>query len=161
MNSVLKNKIEKALGDKFVYSGIHLSTKGLKPDGKSRKKPICPIDYDKIESSSFETFELENKRTKEKYKVNPNGVILLQKNSKFSCIDVDKPDECSILDRLNQDCNQVHKTKNGYHFLFNGNDLPRSTCGVVDINTNIFYVPEYKNEFHEVIGKYEIIKMRV
>jgi len=28
----------------------------------------------------------------------------------------------------------------------------------VDINTNLFYVPEYKNEFHEVIGKYEIIK---
>ena len=37
MNSVLKNKIEKALGDKFVYCGIHLSTKGLKADGKPRK----------------------------------------------------------------------------------------------------------------------------
>jgi hypothetical protein len=36
--------------------------------------------------------------------------------------------------------------------------LPRSTCGVVDINTNLFYVPEYKNENYEVVGKYEIIK---
>ena len=83
MNSVLKNKIEKVLGDKFVYCGIHLSTKGLKADGKPRKKPICPVDYDKIECSKFETFELENKITKEKYIVNPNGVILLQKNPKF------------------------------------------------------------------------------
>ena len=57
---------------------------------------ICPVDYDKIECSKFETFELENKITKEKFKVNPNGVILLQDNSKFSCIDVDKPDECPI-----------------------------------------------------------------
>ena len=68
MDSVLKNKIEKVLGDKFVYCGILLSTKGFKADGKPRKKPICPIDYDKIESSSFETFELENKITKENIK---------------------------------------------------------------------------------------------
>ena len=101
MDSVLKNKIEKVLGDKFVYCGILLSTKGLKADEKPRKKPICPIDYDKIECSKFETFELENKKTKEKFKVNPNGVILLQRNSKFSCIDVDKPDECPLLDQFN------------------------------------------------------------
>jgi len=37
MNSVLKNKIVKALGDKFVYCGIHLSTEGFKQDGKPRK----------------------------------------------------------------------------------------------------------------------------
>ena len=43
MNSVLKNKIEKTLGDKFVYSGIHLSTKGIKPDGKSRKNQHVPL----------------------------------------------------------------------------------------------------------------------
>ena len=125
---------------------------------KTPKKTICPVDYDKIECSKFETFELENKTTKEKFKITPNGVILLQENSKFSCIDVDKPDECPILDRLHQDCNQIHKTRNGYHFVFNGNDLPRSTCEVVDINTNLFYVTEYKNEKYEVVGKYEIIK---
>ena len=58
MNSVLKHKIEKVLGDKFVYCGIHLSTKGLIADEKTRKKRICPVDYDKTESSKFETFKL-------------------------------------------------------------------------------------------------------
>ena len=57
-----------------------------------------------------------------------------------------------------KDCNQIHRTKNGYHFIFKQNDLPRSNCGIVDINTNLFFVPEYKNEHNEVIGKYEIIK---
>ena len=56
------------------------------------------------------------------------------------------------------DCKQIHKTKNGFHFIFKHNDLPRSNCGIVDINTNLFFVPEYKNEHNGVIGKYEIIK---
>ena len=73
MNSVLKNKIEKALGDKFVYCGIHLSSKGLKTDGKPRKKTIYPVDYDKIECSKFETFELENKSTKENSELHQMG----------------------------------------------------------------------------------------
>jgi len=28
----------------------------------------------------------------------------------------------------------------------------------VDINTNLFFVPEYRNENDEVIGNYEIIR---
>ena len=60
---------------------------------------------------------------------------------------------------LMESCLQIHKTKNGYHFIFKKNDLPyQKLCGVVDINTNLFFVPEYKNELGEVIGKYEIIK---
>ena len=43
MTSVLKNKIEKVLGDKFVYCGIPLSTKGLKADGKPRKNLYVPL----------------------------------------------------------------------------------------------------------------------
>ena len=57
-----------------------------------------------------------------------------------------------------QDCKQIHKTKNGFHFIFKHNDLPRSNCGIVDINTNLFFVPEYRNEYNEVIGNYEIMK---
>ena len=58
-----------------------------------------------------------------------------------------------------ESCLQIHKTKNGYHFIFKKNDLPyQKLCGVVDINTNLFFVPQYKNELGEVIGKYEIIK---
>ena len=28
----------------------------------------------------------------------------------------------------------------------------------MDINTNLFYVPEYFNEHNELVGKYEILK---
>ena len=36
-------------GDKFIYCGIHLSTNGLKENGKPKKAPIFPYQYDKIE----------------------------------------------------------------------------------------------------------------
>ena len=70
-----------------------------------------------------------------------------------------KPDECPKLNDLMESCLQIHKTKNGYHFIFKKNDLHyQKLCGVVDINTNLFFVPEYMNELGEVIGKYKIIK---
>ena len=122
------------------------------------EKTFFPFGYHKKDTSLSKSFKSKDKKTQKYIEHIPNGVILLQKKSKFSCIDVDKPDECPILDRLIQDCNQVHKTKNGYHILFKTYDLPREMCGIVDMNTNLFYVPEYFNEHNELEGKYEIIK---
>ena len=138
--------------DKFVYCGIHLSTEGLKADGKPKKKPSLPYKYDQINKPLVKNFKSGGKD------IIPNGIILLQEKSNYSSIDVDVPDECEILGQLFKDCKQVHKTKNGYHFIFKNNDLPGSTCGIVDINTNLFFVPEYRNEFDEVVGNYEIMK---
>ena len=142
----------KLFGDKFIYCGIHLSTEGFKADGKPRKKPSLPFEYDKINKPLIKNFKVKGKDIK------PNGIILLQEKSNYSSIDVDIPEECEILQQLFKDCHQIHKTKNSFHFIFKSNDFPRSTCGVVDINTNLFFVPEYKNENNEVVGKYEIIK---
>jgi len=140
-------------GDKFIYCGIHLSTNGLKENGKPKKAPVFPYQYDKIEKSLIKNWTTKDKLYK------PNGIIILNKKSNICSIDVDKPDECPILNDLMESCFQIHKTKNGYHFIFKKNDLPyQKLCGVVDINTNLFFVPEYKNELGEVIGKYEIIK---
>ena len=139
-------------GDKFIYCGIHLKTEGFKADGKPKKKATFPVGYDKVETPTIENFKSKGKD------IIPNGIILLQEKSNYSSIDVDIPEECEILEQMFKDCNQIHKTKNGYHFIFKHNDLPRSHCGIVDINTNLFFVPEYRNENDEVIGKYEIIK---
>jgi hypothetical protein len=141
-------------GDKFIYCGIHLKTNGIKQNGKPKKTPTMPKNYDKIIHSTF-----KNWMTYETKLYTPNGIILLREQSKFSCIDIDEPDKCEILEYLLKGCNQIHKTKNGYHFLFKNNDLPsRQLCDGIDINTNLFFVPEYKNEHGETIGKYELIK---
>ena len=139
--------------DKFVYCGIHLETKGLKEDGRPRKNATFPYQYDKIEKSLIKNWTSKNQIYK------PNGIIILNKKSNICSIDVDKPDECPILEDLMKYCLQIHKTRNGFHFIFKNNDLPyQQLCGVVDINTNLFFVPEYKNEEGKVVGNYEIIK---
>ena len=139
--------------DIFIYCGIHLETKGLKEDGRPRKNASFPYQYDRIEKSLIKNWTSRNTLYK------PNGIIILNKKSNICSIDVDKPDECSILEDLMKYCLQIHKTRNGFHFIFKSNDLPyQQLCGVCDINTNLFFVPEYKNENGEVVGSYKIIK---
>ena len=153
---VIKGEAEdfkELFGDKFIYCGIHLKTEGFKADGKPRKKATFPVGYDKVEKPTIKNFKSNGKD------IIPNGIILLQEKSNYSSIDVDIPEECEILEQMFQDCKQIHKTKNGFHFIFKHNDLPRSNCGIVDINTNLFFVPEYRNEYNEVIGNYEIMKV--
>ena len=103
-------------------------------------------------------FKSKDKKTQEIISHIPNGIILSQEQSNYSSIDVDIPEEFIILDQLFKDCKQVHKTKNGFNFIFKSNDLPRELCGIGDINTNLFYVREYLDEHNELVGKYEILK---
>ena len=99
-------------GDKFIYCGIHLKTEGFKADGKPRKKATFPVGYDKVDKPTIKNFKSEGKE------IIPNGIILLQQKSNYSSIDVDIPEECEILEQMFQDCKQIHKTKNGFHFKF-------------------------------------------
>jgi len=142
---------EQLFGDKFIYCGIHLKTEGFKADGKPRKKVTFPVGFDKVDKPTIKNFKSEGKE------IIPNGIILFQEKSNYSSIDVDIPEECEILEQLFKDCKQIHKTKNGFHFIFKHNYLPRSNCGIVDIKMNLFFVPEYRNEYTEVIGNNEII----
>ena len=92
-----------------------------------------------------------NKETKTN--IDPNGISILTEKSGLSIIDVDKPNDCPILDKLLTDCQWIHKTRKGYHFIFKKNDLQRNKqCGVIDVNTTlIHFVSEYKkwNEYRE------------
>jgi tRNA A37 threonylcarbamoyladenosine biosynthesis protein TsaE len=60
-------------------------------------------------------------------------------------VDIDKPEKCSILDKLLKDCKFYVQTRKGYHFYFKKNDEITDThiCDVADLNTNLFYCPEY------------------
>ena len=97
-----------------------------------------------------------------KQEVKPNAIAIITKHSNISCLDVDKPEQCIILDRLLNDCNFIVKTKNGYHFYFIKEDiLPRNDCrnGIIDINTGLlFYCPKYTHHKTGQEFKYEIIK---
>jgi len=99
-------------GHKLIYCGIHLKTEGFKADGKPRKKATFPVGYDKVEKPTIKNFKSIGKD------IIPNGIILLQEKTNYSSIDVDIPEECEILEQMIQDCKQIHKTKNGFHFIF-------------------------------------------
>ena len=58
-------------GDKFIYCGIHLSTNGLKENGKPKKAPVFPYQYDKIEKSLIKNWTSKDKL----YRL--NGIIIL------------------------------------------------------------------------------------
>jgi hypothetical protein len=89
-----------------------------------------------------------------------NGIQILTNESNISCIDVDKPEKCVILPRLLEDCKFYVKTRKGYHFYFNKeNVLPRARqLDVVDVNTNLWYVPTYRHNETNEAYHYEIVK---
>lgn len=77
-------------------------------------------------------------------KIKPNGIQINATN--ISTIDVDKPDECDILEQLLNDCKFYVKTKKGYHFYFKKEDeLERNKqCEIIDVNMDkLWYVPAY------------------
>ena len=93
--------------------------------------------------------------------IQPNGIAVITEKSNLTVIDIDRPDECSILNQLLKDCKFYVKTRKGYHFYFKNTDkLPRrKLCGIADINTNLlYYVPEYKHIETGEVYKYELIK---
>ena len=89
----------------------------------------------------------------------PNGISI--DTSNFSTIDIDKPDECIILDKLLNDCNFIIKTNKGYHMYFNKTEqIKRNVkCGIVDINLErLWFVPKYLHQETKQEYGYKIIK---
>lgn len=138
------------------------------PPGKATEKRTEGTKYPKKDLIQIENPDIKYNYFGELWsihehkKVKPNGIAIITKHSNISCLDVDKPEQCLILDRLLEDCNFIIKTKNGYHFYFNKeNILPRNDCrnGIIDINTGLlFFCPEYKHIENGAVFKYEIIK---
>ena len=48
-------------GGKFIFCGIYLSTNGLKENGKPKKAPVFPYQYDKIEKSLIKNWTTKDK----------------------------------------------------------------------------------------------------
>jgi P4 family phage/plasmid primase-like protien len=126
---------------KFNYFGINVSAY-TNDQNEIKKNVKCPSEscY-KATKHYFKA--IYNKETKQN-DIIPNGISIITKN--LSVIDVDEIDKCSILEQLLKDCGFIIKTRKGYHFYFNKEDvLPRNKqCGVADINLNtLYYVPKY------------------
>jgi len=126
---------------KFNYFGINVSAY---TNDQSEVKKLVKCPSESCYKATKHYFKaIYNKETKQN-DIIPNGISIITKN--LSVIDVDEIDKCSILEQLLKDCGFIIKTRKGYHFYFNKEDiLPRNKqCGVADINLNtLYYVPKY------------------
>ena len=126
----------------FVYFGIYIDAfKNL--DGDLKKRALLPNGWDSIDCVNMGNVWDKNYGITRK----PNAVAINTELSNITTIDVDKPDECEILNDLLNECKFYVKTKKGYHFYFKKDDeIPRrKMCGVADINTHLLYLcPEYQ-----------------
>jgi hypothetical protein len=144
----------------FDYSGIYMNAY-LNEEGELKKNTIHPNKklYENIKHYYEPIFFRGNM-------IEPNAIQI--DTSKITTIDIDKPDQCIILDRLKKDCKFYIKTRKGYHFYFNNNNKilcsqngkRRILCDIADINCNkLYYCPKYTDEDNNIYS-YEIIKSK-
>lgn len=144
----------------FSYSGIYMSAY-LNEDGEIKKSTIHPNKklYENTKHYFKPIFFRGNM-------IEPNAIQI--DTSKITTIDIDKPDQCIILDRLKKDCKFYIKTRKGYHFYFNNNNKilcsqngkRRILCDIADINCNkLYYCPKYTDKENNKYC-YEIIKSK-
>ena len=112
--------INKLNQNNFIYFGINLSA-FTDTKGDIKKKSVLPVGYMEINAPLIKP--IYNKETNTS--IDPNGISILTEKSNLSVIDVDKPNECPILDNLLIEFLWIHKTRKGYYFIFKKNDLPR------------------------------------
>lgn len=149
----------------FDYSGIYMSGY-LNEAGELKKNTIHP---------KKELYE----NTKHYYKpiffrgemIEPNAIQI--DTSNISTIDIDKPEQCIILDKLKKDCKFYIQTRKGYHFYFNKcdkiiqsqNGKRRVLCDIADINCNKLYfchkyIDEDNNEYcYKIIKSNKLVSM--
>jgi hypothetical protein len=147
----------------FEYHGVYMEAY-TDENGEIKKSIDAPSSkkYEGIDKQYFQPVWCKRKGKFEE----PNGIAVHTQN--LSIIDVDKIDQCPILDKLLKDCNFIVKTRKGFHFYFNlCNELLSSDtgkkgvlCGIADINIpNLFFCPIYfHNEDATINFKYEVIK---
>lgn len=124
------------------YFGINVSA--VSNDGGNLKKIVkAPLESCYIGTKHY--FKEIYDKVSKSYIV-PNGIAIVTKN--LSTIDIDDVSKCDILENLKKDCNLIVKTRKGYHFYFNKeNVLERNKlCDIADINLNtLYFVPKYVN----------------
>jgi P4 family phage/plasmid primase-like protien len=144
---------------KFNYFGINV-TAFTNKKGEIKKDVKAPAEFKyKNIKHYYEPIFQKNKKGERIDDVIPNGIAVITKE--LSTIDVDIIEECEILDDLLKDCSFIVKTRKGYHFYFNKEDiLPRfEQCEIADINCNtLYYVPKYYHIETNEEFKYEVFK---
>ena len=146
----------KAFND-FQYHGVYVSAY-LDNEGQTKKETYHPIGYkeQKTKHSLKDVWDKKNGCL-----VKPNGIAIHTKG--LTTIDVDIPDQCTILEELKNDCGFWVKTRKGYHFYF------KETAGInqgkdkqfiiADINTDLlYYIPTYTNIDNGETYHYELKK---
>ena len=144
----------------FDYSGIYMSGY-LNEDGELKKNTIHPKKelYENIKHY-YKPIYFRGEM------IEPNAIQI--DTSNITTIDIDKPEQCIILDKLKKDCKFYVKTRKGFHFYFNDcnkilqsqNGKRRVLCDIADINCNkLYYCPQYKDDDDNEYC-YEIIKCK-
>lgn len=159
--TTLKNLFEFKF-EQFNYFGVFIEAY-TNEDNKIVKSINAP-SYNKYKDTKHYFKDVYCKERGEFVKPNAISIDV----SKHSIIDVDKPEQCPILDRLLNDCNFIVKTRKGYHFYFkNCESLSKSDkgkkgvlCDVADINIpNLFFCPIYcHRDDNKINFSYELIK---
>ena len=133
----------------FKYYGIFVEA-FTNQEGEIKKIPQLPKQED---------YKKKKQWVKEFRGIIPNGIAINMKN--YSSIDVDSPNDCSILEQLKNDCNFIVQTKKGYHFYFLKEDqLQRNKqCIIADINLDqLFFIPKYYHKETKEEFNYTLIK---
>ena len=150
MNKEFQNLIKEIEPFKdFKYYGIHVEA-FTNQEGEIKKNPQLPTK---------ENYKKKKQWVKEFRGIIPNGIAINMKD--YSSIDVDAPNDCSILDQLKNDCNFIVQTKKGYHFYFLKEDqLQRNKqCITADINLDqLFFIPKYYHKETKEEFNYTLIK---
>jgi P4 family phage/plasmid primase-like protien len=142
----------------FRYFGIYLTAK-TNTKNKIEKQVKSPLkkSYENAKHYYKPIYNQDTKQTD----IIPNGISV--DTSEISTIDVDDVDKCPILEQLLNDCSFIVKTRKGYHFYFNKENIliRNKQCGIADINLNtLYFVPKYYNidnneEFSYTVHKNE------
>jgi hypothetical protein len=146
----------KAFND-FQYHGVYVSAY-IDNEGQTKKETYHPIGYteQKSKHSLKDVWDKKNGCL-----VKTNGIAIHTKG--LTTIDVDIPDQCSILEELKNDCGFWVKTRKGFHFYFKEtagiNQGKDKQFGIADINTDLlYYIPTYTNIDNGETYHYELEK---
>jgi hypothetical protein len=144
--------------NQFTYHSIHVGAFTNEED-KIKKYVGRPKD---VEINSKKHYMVSSVYVPHLYLWRPTNGINID-CSNISSIDVDDPENCTILDQLIQDSTFYVKTNRGFHFYFiktaQLEEYRNRHLGIIDLNkSNLFYVPTYK---HQITGEefhYSLVK---
>jgi len=120
----------------FVYFGIYIDAfKNL--DGELKKRALLPNGWDSIDNVNMTNVWDKNYGISRK----PNAVAINTELSNITTIDVDKPNECEILDDLLNECKFMLRLKRGITSILRKMTKYQDVkCVVLQISIHTYYI---------------------